>query len=131
MIATEIEKYTIHDIVAPRVITSETQYDKYASVLHSLVMEKNQTSEMRHYIQLLMVLIEVWDNAHHAIENAAPIEVLQTLMAANHFKQKDLAPILGTESIVSEVLSEKRKLTVEHIARLSKRFKVSPAVFFP
>jgi HTH-type transcriptional regulator / antitoxin HigA len=130
MIATEIEKYTIHDIGAPRVITSETQYDRYAEVLHSLVMEKNNTAETRHYIQLLTVLIEAWDNAHHAIENASPVEVLQTLLAANNLKQKDLASILGTESIVSEILKGKRKLTTVHIARLSKRFKVSPAVFF-
>jgi HTH-type transcriptional regulator/antitoxin HigA len=130
MIAAEIEKYTLHDIGAPRVITSEAQYDKYVSVLHSLVMEKNHTSETRHYIELLTVLIEAWDNTHHAIENATPVEVLQSLMAANNLKQKDLAAMLGTESIVSEVLKGKRKLTVEHIARLSKRFKVSPAVFF-
>jgi HTH-type transcriptional regulator/antitoxin HigA len=93
-------------------------------------MEKNHTSETRHYIELLTVLIEAWDNTHHAIENATPVEVLQSLMAANNLKQKDLAAMLGTESIVSEVLKGKRKLTVEHIARLSKRFKVSPAVFF-
>jgi HTH-type transcriptional regulator/antitoxin HigA len=130
MIATEIEKYTLHDIGAPRVITSEAQYDKYVSVLHALVMEKNHTSETRHYIELLTVLIEAWDNTHHAIENATPVEVLQSLMAANNLKQKDLAAMMGTESIVSEVLKGKRKLTVEHIARLSKRFKVSPAVFF-
>jgi HTH-type transcriptional regulator/antitoxin HigA len=130
MIATEIEKYTIHDIGAPRVITSETQYEKYAEVLHSLAMGKNHTAETRHYVQLLTVLIEAWDNAHHAIENASPVEVLQTLMAANNLKQKDLASILGTESIVSEILNGKRKLTAEHISRLSKRFRVSPAVFF-
>jgi HTH-type transcriptional regulator / antitoxin HigA len=131
MIAAEIEKYTIHDIGAPRVITSETQYDKYAEVLHALVMEKNHTLETRYYVQLLTVLIEAWDNAEHAIENASPVEVLQTLIAANNLKQKDLVPVFGTESIVSEVLKGKRKLTAEHIGRLSKRFKVSPAVFFP
>jgi HTH-type transcriptional regulator/antitoxin HigA len=130
MIAAEIDKYTIHDIDAPRVITSEAQYDKYASVLHSLVMEKNGTNGTRHYIQLLTVLIEAYDSAHHAVENASPVEVLQTLMAANNLRQKDLASIFGAESIVSEILHEKRKLTVEHIAKLSKRFKVSPAVFF-
>jgi|ERR1700722_10184628 len=131
MIAAEIEKYTLHDIGAPRVITSEAQYDKYASVLHSLVMDKDSPAETRHYIQLLTVLIEAYDNAHHFVENASPVEVLRTLMAANNLKQKDLTSIFGAESIVSEILHEKRRLTVEHIARLSKRFRVSPAVFFP
>jgi HTH-type transcriptional regulator / antitoxin HigA len=128
--ATEIEKYAIHDIDAPRVITSEAQYDKYANVLHSLVMAKTHTPETRHYIKLLIVLIEAWDNERHAIDNATPVEVVRTLMAANNLKQKDLAPIFGTESIVSEILKGKRKLNTDHIAKLSKRFKVSPAVFF-
>ncbi len=40
-------------------------------------------------------------------------------MDGNDLRQKDLVPIVGSESIVSEVLHE-----------LSKRFNVSPAVFF-
>jgi HTH-type transcriptional regulator/antitoxin HigA len=38
---------------------------------------------------------------------------------------------LGGESVVSEVLSGKRRLNATHIEELSKRFHVSPAVFFP
>ena len=51
-------------------------------------------------------------------------------MDANNLRQKDLVPIFGTESIVSEVLHGKRQLTVEHIEKLSQRFNLSPAVFF-
>ena len=52
------------------------------------------------------------------------------LMEANDLKQKDLAPLLGSESVVSEVLRGKRELNKHHIERLSKRFGVTPAVFF-
>jgi hypothetical protein len=38
--------------------------------------------------------------------------------------------LFGSESIVSEVLSGKRELNKNHIERLSKKFKVSPALFF-
>ena len=58
------------------------------------------------------------------------MEVLAELMAANNLKQKDLAPLLGSESIVSEVLYGKRELNKQHIEKLSQRFKVSPALFF-
>jgi HTH-type transcriptional regulator/antitoxin HigA len=37
---------------------------------------------------------------------------------------------LGSESTVSLVLSGKRQLNRDHIARLSRRFHVSPSVFF-
>ena len=59
-----------------------------------------------------------------------PLEVLRTLMDANDLRQKDLVPIFGSESIVSEVLHKKRGLNKTHIEKLSKRFNVSPAVFF-
>ena len=42
----------------------------------------------------------------------------------------DLAAIFGSESIVSEVLHKKRDLSKTHIEKLSKRFHVSPAMFF-
>lgn len=49
----------------------------------------------------------------------------------HHLKNKDLVGIFATENVVSEILSGKSKLTVEHIKRLSERFSISPAVFFP
>jgi len=56
--------------------------------------------------------------------------VLEELIAANELKQKDLLDIFGTPSIVSEVLSGKRKLTTDHIRKLCRRFHVSPELFF-
>jgi HTH-type transcriptional regulator/antitoxin HigA len=44
--------------------------------------------------------------------------------------QKDLADVFGAPSIVSEVLSGKRELNKDHIKRLSRRFHVSPELFF-
>jgi HTH-type transcriptional regulator / antitoxin HigA len=126
-----IEKYSIHDIEAPTVITSEKQYDEYASALHKLVMKDDQTHEESQFIELLTTLIEKYDEEHNAIENAKPIEVLITLMKANNLRQKDLIPFIGTESAVSMIISGKRKLNVGQIEKLSKRFSVSPSVFFP
>jgi HTH-type transcriptional regulator/antitoxin HigA len=37
---------------------------------------------------------------------------------------------LRTASVISEVLKGKRELSKTHIAKLSKRFHVSPALFF-
>jgi plasmid maintenance system antidote protein VapI len=43
--------------------------------------------------------------------------------------RKTLIPIFKAPSIASEILNEKRPLTVDHIAQLANRFHVSPAVF--
>lgn len=128
MIANVIEKDTLDGIAAPKVITSEAQNERYTSAL--LELEKRLSAKEREFAELLTVLIEAYEDEHYPIRAASPVEVLVHLMEANNLKQKDLAPLLGSESVVSEVLRGKRELNKHHIERLSKRFGVSPAVFF-
>jgi HTH-type transcriptional regulator/antitoxin HigA len=130
MIATTIRRYTFGDIGAPRVITSEAQHDDYVSALLELERQKKLTLTERNFAELLTLLIEAYEEKHYPIRSAAPLEVLQELMTANDLRQKDLAPLFGSESIVSEVLSGKRGLNKRHIEKLSRRFKVSPELFF-
>jgi HTH-type transcriptional regulator / antitoxin HigA len=130
MIATTIRRYTFGDIGAPRVITSEAQHDDYVSALLELERQKKLTLTERNFAELLTLLIEAYEEKHYPIRSATPLEVLQELMTANDLRQKDLAPLFGSESIVSEVLSGKRELNKRHIEKLSRRFKVSPELFF-
>ena len=88
------------------------------------------TAAERNFAELLTLLIEAYEEKQHPIRAAPPTEVLAELMAANNLRQKDLAPLLGSESVVSEVLSGKRELNKRHIVELSRLFKVSSEVFF-
>jgi len=99
--------------------------------LDTLASKDRPTSEEEKYAEVLMTLIEAYEEEHHSIPDASAVDVLRTLMEAHDLRQKDLAPIFGSESIVSEILHKKRDLNKAHIAKLSKRFAVSPAVFFP
>lgn len=114
----------------PTPITSERQHDEYLAVLDKLAGKEQPTNEEEKYAEVLLMLIEAYEEEHHAIPDASPVQVLRALMEANELRQKDLAPILGTESIVSEILRGKRELNKGQIEKLSKRFRVSPAVFF-
>jgi len=123
------EKYAL-EVSSPAPIASERQHEEYLSVLDKLASKDHPTNEEEKYAEVLMTLIEAYEEGHHSIPDAPPVEVLRTLMRANNLRQKDLVPIFGSESIVSEVLHEKRGLNKAHIEKLSKRFRVSPAVFF-
>ncbi|HEV2194640.1 MAG TPA: helix-turn-helix domain-containing protein [Candidatus Acidoferrum sp.] len=123
------EKYAL-EVGSPTAITSERQHEEYLAVLDKLASKERPTSEEEKYAEVLMTLIEAYEEEHHAIPDAPPVEVLRALMEANGLRQKDLAAIFGTESIVSEVLRKKRGLNKTHIEKLSKRFGISPAVFF-
>jgi len=123
------EKYAL-EVSSPTPITSERQHREYLSVLDKLASKDNPTDEEEKYAEVLMALIEAYEEEHHSIPDASPVVVLRTLMDANDLRQKDLASIFGSESIVSEVLHRKRGLNKAHIEKLSKRFNISPAVFF-
>jgi HTH-type transcriptional regulator / antitoxin HigA len=130
MTATAIEKYNIKGFPAPRPITSEAQNEHYIEVLYNLEHRGRLSAAEENYAELLTVLIEAFEDERYPIRAASPVEVLAELMAANNLKQKDLAPLFGAESIVSEVLNGKRELNKQHIEKLSQRFNVSPALFF-
>jgi HTH-type transcriptional regulator/antitoxin HigA len=130
MTAIAIEKYNIKGFPAPRPITSEAQNEHYTEVLYSLERRGHLSASEEKYAELLTVLIEAYEEEHYPIRAISPVEVLAELMAANNLKQKDLAPLFGSESIVSDVLHGKREMNKHHIEKLSQRFKVSPALFF-
>lgn len=115
----------------PAVIRSEAENERFTEMLEELDRKGSRMSSAeRRMAELLTLLIEDFEEKHYALKAASPIDVLGELMQANGLKQKDLVDVFGTPSIVSEVVSGKRKLTTEHIRKLSRRFKVSPEVFF-
>ena len=123
------EKYAL-EVGSPTPIASERQHEEYLAVLDKLASIDNPTSEEEKYAEVLMTLVEAYEEEHYAIPNASPVEVLRALMDANNLRQKDLVPVFGSESIVSEVLHRKREFNKSHIEKLSKRFGISPAAFF-
>ena len=113
------EKYAI-DVNMPVPITSEHQHAEYLSVLDKLAGKEGLTVEEDKYAQVLMTLIEAYEEHNHHVPDAAPIAVLRALIEANDLRQKDLVPIFGSESIVSEVLNEKRGINKNHIEKLKQ-----------
>jgi HTH-type transcriptional regulator / antitoxin HigA len=115
---------------APHLIHSDEQLAEYTQTLFELTAKSDPTSEEEEAIELLTLLIERYETDHYPVPDADPIDVLRFLLDRNGLHQRDIAAELGGESNVSLIPSGKRRLNRDHIARLSQRFHVSPAVFF-
>src|SRR5258708_30654071 len=115
---------------ACKIISSVRQHSSALSRLLEHIRKAHRTAEESETAKLLIVLIADYEAKHFKIERVSGVEVLKELMAANGLRQKDLADDLGGESIVSLVLKEKRQLNRQQMEKLSRRFHVSPAVFF-
>jgi HTH-type transcriptional regulator/antitoxin HigA len=116
---------------APHLIESEEQLADYTKALYRLTAEPRPTRAQLKAIELLTLLIERYEEEQYSVPKASPADVLRFLLERHGLRQRDLAAELGGESVVSEVLSGKRRLNTAHIEHLSRRFHVSPAVFFP
>ena len=81
------------------------------------------------FLEVLGTLIESYESEHVKIRDASGAEVLKFLMAQHGLTQSDL-PEVGSQGVVSEILHGERELNRRQIEVLSKRFSVSPAVFF-
>jgi len=117
--------------IPPKVIRTEEENEAYPEILYELDRRsKTLTPAETELAELLTVLIEDFEEKRYRLPRAKPLDILRFLMDQHGYKQKDLAGVFGTPSIVSEILNGKRELNKEHIKRLSKRFRVSPEVFF-
>ncbi len=115
----------------PRPIKDEEDLEKTQAVVDNLLDKGELTEEEEDYLNLLGILIHEYEEKQDLVPDIYGIELLKVLIDELNLKQKDLVPIFKTESIVSDVLKGKRKLTVEHIQKLAEFFKVLPNVFFP
>jgi len=114
---------------APHLIHSDEELAQYTEALFKLTAKSRPRPEEEEAIGLLTLLIERYEAERYPVPDADPVDVLRSLLQQNGLSQRDIAAELGSESTVSLVLSGKRRLNREHIARLSQRFHVSPSVF--
>jgi HTH-type transcriptional regulator/antitoxin HigA len=113
--------------IAPR---NEDEYDTAVEVLNQLVDEIGDHPEDPRYrlIETLSALVEVYDAEHRRMPDVSGIDVLRFLIEQHDLNQADL-PEVGTQSVVSEVLSGRRQLNVRQIQELAARFGVNASAF--
>ena len=70
-------------------------------------------------LEVLTLLIEVYEREHFSIADPDPIDFLQHVMEARALTRKDLEPYIGSRARVAEVLNRVRPLTLDMIRNLA------------
>ena len=117
--------------VLPRPIQTEAENERALAVVDRLMSkgEDNLTPEETTLLELLVQLIERFEEKAYPIPEAPGYRVLQTLMENRSVKQADLLPIFGSRGIASEVYNGKRAISKAQAKKLGEFFGISPAVF--
>ena len=130
LIAAELKKQWVE--IAPLLtIRNEQDYDAAVERLNALLDEVGDDEDNPLYslLDTLGIIIEAYDNENYSIPSVRGVDALNYLMEEHSLSQSEL-PEIGSQGVVSEILSGKRKLNVRQIEALAKKFKVSPATFF-
>ena len=75
-------------------------------------------------LELLTLLVKMYERDHYPIEAPDPIDFLQHVMEARGMTRKNLEPCIGSRAKVAEVLNRVRPLTLEMIRRLALGLKL-------
>ncbi len=75
-------------------------------------------------LNLLLTLIEKYEQENYPIEESEPHSILWELMEANNLQEKDLSDILGSKTIVSDILIGKQIITEKQAVKLGQFFHV-------
>lgn len=79
-------------------------------------------------LDVLATLIDVYEAQQEPIERPDPIEAIRFRMEQQGLTRKDLEPLIGTRTRVSEVLNRKRTLSIGMIRRLHAELGIAAEV---
>jgi HTH-type transcriptional regulator / antitoxin HigA len=114
----------------PAVIHTKSEHKQYLAELERLFQRPSLTAAEQRYSELLGVLIEDYEKRAFPLKSKSDaIDVLKELMEAHRLQQKDLLDVFKHKTLLSEILRRKRPLSLDHIRRLARRFRVSPEIF--
>ena len=89
-----------------------------------LVYQAQEGSAEADEMEILVTLIEAYENKHFLISAADPIEAIKFRMEQQGLTPKDLEPFIGSSGRVSEVLNHKRGLSLPMVKRLHEGLNI-------
>jgi HTH-type transcriptional regulator / antitoxin HigA len=108
----------------------ETETENEAAIMLAESLEhRQQTTEEDALLELLIILIEKFEEASYPVPNVEPARMLLHLMEARNMKQEELVGVIGSRGVVSEIVNGKRAISKAQAKVLGELFHVSPSLF--
>ena len=73
---------------------------------------------------VLVTLVEAYENRHHDLGPADPVEAIKFRMEQEGLTPRDLEPFIGPSGRVSEVLNRRRPLSLRMVKRLHDGLRI-------
>ena len=114
----------------PRILQTAEDHLRALSVVEELMdAGSRRTVEEDAVLELMVRLIQDYEEKHHPLSDPTPHEMLVYLMEQRGLKQADLLDIFTSRGYVSDVVNGKRAISRTRARKLADFFRVSVDVF--
>ncbi|BAZ13663.1 HTH-type transcriptional regulator [Calothrix sp. NIES-4071] len=113
----------------PRIIQTEEENENFLEVVDELMSRENLTNEEDTILDLLVKLIEDFEEKHYPLNNSTPRSVMLHLMEAQNLSASNLVEIFGSSENVDKVMTGKLEINVEQAVALGKMLHVDFSLF--
>lgn len=113
----------------PRIIKTEEENEIFLEIVEELISRANLNPEEDALLELLVKLIEDFEDKHYQINASTPQSRLLHLMDARSLEPADLVEILGSSEAVFDVICDRLEITKQQAEALGKFFHVDPGLF--
>lgn len=131
----EVDDLTLHlgaitARIPLRTVKTKRDYKAAVAALNALLDAggANEDDPLSALVALLGERISDYETTHASSPKLSPADMLRFLMDQHGLGQGDL-PEVGSQGVMSEILSGKRDLNMRQIRLLAGRFHVGPEVF--
>lgn len=111
-------------MITVEAIKNEEQYIRAMKRVQDIFLAEPNTPEAEE-LEVLVTLIEKYESEHYPVDVPDPIDAIKERMEDLSLKDKDLVPIIGNKTSVSQILNRKRALTIDMIRVLSDKLGLS------
>ncbi|MCP4023231.1 MAG: helix-turn-helix domain-containing protein [Desulfobacteraceae bacterium] len=108
-------------------IKTENDYHEALKETEKLMFAQKDTPK-GDKLDVLVTLIEAYEEKHHPILPPEPVEAIIHQMESQGLSRKDLIPLIGSRARVSEILNKKRSLSITMIRELQKGLGISAEI---
>ena len=108
-------------------IKTEQDYQEALQEVDKLIDAKSNTPD-GDKLDILVTLIEAYEEKNHPVLPPEPVEAILHQMESQELSRKDLVPLFGTRSRVSEILNKKRSLSINMIRKLQDGLGISAEI---
>jgi methylthioribose-1-phosphate isomerase len=91
--------------------------------------QRNSAARNNMLLQGSAVLFQQFEEVRYPFGHASPIDALRDSMEARNLRQRDLIPVFGASSVVSDVINGKRSISKNHARKLAEFLHVPVSLF--